>query len=130
MWFFVWVLVLYKSYYEYIYDKNKIILFSKARAKLLRTFMICFKDFAYILRTPFFTTPVNGYIQNNLPDTSNFLVRFVKAICRNCLSFYDGDNTFQRHSVSSISSSIFSILFDFAIFTPPNLNFFSTSTFS
>ena len=31
---------------------------------------------------------------------------------------------------SAISSSVFSILIDFAILTPPNLNFFSTSMFS
>ena len=43
---------------------------------------IFFKDFAWILRTPFSTTHLNGCFQNNLPDKSNILLRFVKAIYR------------------------------------------------
>ena len=46
---------------------------------------------------------------------------------------FNGDKTFQRHSpfqYAAISSYLFSVLFDFPIFTPPNLNIFSTSVFS
>ena len=53
------------------------------------------------------------------PKISNILLRFVKAMCRKFLSFYDGDNTFQRHSTSwysAINSSVFSTLFNIAKF--------------
>ena len=52
---------------------------------------------------------------------------FSMAVSKMFLSLYDEDNTFQKHSTSwypATSSSLFSILFDLAIFTPSNLNFF------
>ena len=55
------------------------------------------------------------------------LVRFFKAICFTFLSLHDRDNTFQRLSTSwypAISSSVFSVLIGFAIFTSLNLIFF------
>ena len=42
----------------------------------------------------------NGCFQINLPDISNFLLRFVKVICREFLSLYNGGHKFQRHSTS------------------------------
>ena len=47
-----------------------------------------------------FKTLLNGCFQNSLPDISNFLVGFVKAISCKFLSLYDGDNKYQRHSTS------------------------------
>ena len=74
----------------------------------------------------FSTTPPNGCFQKSLPGIWNFLPRFFKVIYHKCFSLKD-KHLWQRHSASwhpAISSSVFSLLFDFAIFTPPNLNFF------
>ena len=81
----------------------------------------------------FFTTPLDGFFQNSLLDISNFLLRFVKTICRKFLFLYDRGNIFQRHYPSwypTISSSVFSILFDFAIFTPFSISMFSEIYYS
>ena len=51
-------------------------------------------SFTYNLSTPFFTTLLNGCFQNILPDISNFLLGFLKAICRKFLSLYVGDNKY------------------------------------
>ena len=61
------------------------------------------------------------------------LSMIISKMCCFFLSLYDGDNIFQRHSIfwyPATSSLVFSIFFYFAIFNPPNLNFFSTSLFS
>ena len=111
MWFFVSFLVLYKAI---------------KRGKR-NSFTYIFQGFCLDLAL-FFTTPLDGFFQNSLPDISNFLLRFVKTICRKFLFLYDRGNIFQRHYPSwypTISSSVFSILCDFAIFTPFSISMFS-----
>ena len=93
---------------------------------------IFFKDSAQNLSTQFSSTPLNGCFQNSLLDISNFLLGFVKAICR---KFYlcTTEATYTRDIL--LPDIVLSVLqfFQFylilPIFTPPNLNLFSTSTF-
>ena len=78
-------------------------------------------------------TPLNGCFQNSLPGISNFLLRFVRVICRKFKSLCEGGNTLQRHSASWYPLS-FLHLFQFYLILPfllpPNLNSFSASIFS
>ena len=60
----------------------------------------CYRSLLLVRTVSMNATPLNDSFQNRLPGMSNFLLRFVKAICRKSLSFYDGDNTFQRYSAS------------------------------
>ena len=70
MWSYIRFMVLCKSYQEHISPSK-----------------IFFKDFAYILRTPFSTIRLNGCFHKSIPDIWSFALRFVKVIYGKFLSF-------------------------------------------
>ena len=91
---FIWVLVLYNSY-KNIYTINP----QPLSVAICKITYLTYQTFCLGLLRP-------------------FAVSFQS---------YDEDNSFQRHSLSwytATSSSVFSFLFDFAIFTPPSQKIF------
>ena len=59
-----------------------------------------FQKFCIEFKYTVFYKPSKWLFQNSLPDISNFLLGFVKAICCKFLSLYGRDNKYQRHSTS------------------------------